>query len=255
MNIKIETENCSYDSNYLIEESANSRIIIHVEMEKIASLQSKKQVRDQITQLIQNELIKFKWIISGSVVVEFGWYLNAVERQETDKLGDIDNISKPIQDSLIGEKGILIDDSQIGGLYSFWMCRNDIISDNILRIDIKFNNDETLKKENLMFIQYDNAICMPLNIDNTDVNNLLGCKMFLHAKRKMRRQSDKVKKKGHNLDTYLKLTSWDFHRTRLGAFDKSKILSFAEFNDLCMNQGLTLKKLIELKKASCQHHV
>lgn len=75
MNIKIETENCNYDSHYLIEELADSKIIIHVEMEKIASLQSKKQVRDQITQLIQNELLKFKWIISGSVVVKFGWYL------------------------------------------------------------------------------------------------------------------------------------------------------------------------------------
>lgn len=146
MNIKIETENCNYDNHYLIEESADSRIIIHIEMQKIASLQSKKIVRDKIVQLIQNELLKFKWIILGKVIVDFGWYLNAVERQETDKIGDIDNISKPIQDALAGEKGILIDDSQISGLYSFWMSRNEMIVDNILRIEIKFNNDETLKK-------------------------------------------------------------------------------------------------------------
>ena len=40
-----------------------------------------------------------------------------MEKQETDKIGDIDNTSKPIQDALIGPSGILIDDAQIAGLY------------------------------------------------------------------------------------------------------------------------------------------
>ncbi|MDZ4058895.1 MAG: RusA family crossover junction endodeoxyribonuclease, partial [Bacteroidales bacterium] len=132
MKIKIETENCDFDNHYLIEKSTDGKVILNIEMTKIASLQSRKEIRDQITSLIKNELSKFKWIISGSVVVEFAWYLNAIERQETDKIGDIDNISKPIQDSLTGSNGILIDDAQIRGLYSFWMSRNELISDNIL---------------------------------------------------------------------------------------------------------------------------
>lgn len=86
-----------------------------------------------------------------------------------------------------------------------------------------------------------------------DMNNLFGYKIILHTKKKSRKLSDKVKKTGLNLDSYLKLTVWDYHRTRLGVFDKSKILSLEEFNKLCMDHGLTLKKMIEIKKASSQH--
>lgn len=255
MNIKIETINCNYNNNYLIEASTDSKIIINIEMEKIASLQSKKLVREQIKQLIQNELLKFKWIICGSVLVDFIWYLSAVERQETDKIGDIDNISKPIQDALIGEQGILIDDSQIGEFYSFWISKNEMIADNILRIEINFNNDETLKRDNLKFIQYDNAICMPLNIETSNMNNLFNNKIILHVKKKRRTLSKRLKQKGRNFDYYLKLSTYDFHRTRLGNFNKSKILSLDEFNELCMNQGLTFKKLIELKRVGDQQKI
>jgi len=136
MKIKIETENCDFDNHFLTEESADSKVILNIEMNRIASLQSRKEIRNEITKLIKNELSKFKWIISGSVLVEFAWYLNAIERQETDRIGDIDNISKPIQDSLTGSNGILIDDAQIRGLYSFWMSRNELISDNLLKIEI-----------------------------------------------------------------------------------------------------------------------
>ena len=248
MNIKVDTENCNFENHFLIEESADSKIILNIEMNKIASLQSRKQKRDQITTLIQKELSKFKWIISGNVVVEFAWYLNAVERQETDKIGDIDNISKPIQDALTGSKGIIIDDAQIGGLYSFWMSRNEMISDNFLKIGIQFNNDETLEKKNLKFIQYDKAICMPLNFDGNDIKRLFLCKIILNAKKRTRKVAERIKRKGYNLDHSLKLSSWDFHRTRLGGFDNNDVLTLNEFNLLCEKQGLTFKMLIELKK-------
>ena len=103
-----------------------------------------------------------------------------MEKQETDKIGDIDNISKPIQDALIGPSGILIDDAQIAGLYTSWISRNGIIVDNILRIDIRFNNDNTLLKKNLKFIQYNNAICMPFNIDLNDIISLFAAKVIIH---------------------------------------------------------------------------
>jgi Holliday junction resolvase RusA-like endonuclease len=252
MNIKIETENCNFDNHYLVEEFADSKIVLYIEMNRVVSIQSKKHVREQIKRLIQKELSKFKWIISGGVVVEFGWYLKAVEKQETDKIGDIDNISKPIQDVLTGAQGIIIDDAQIGGLYSFWMSRNEMIAENILRIEIRFNNDETLEKKNLKFVQYDNAICMPLNFDGKDLNELFACKIILNVKKKRRKAAERIKKSGNNLDYHLKLSCWDFHRTRLGGFERKNILTLNEFNQLCENKGLTYSKLIELKKASLE---
>ncbi|MUG92752.1 RusA family crossover junction endodeoxyribonuclease [Scytonema sp. UIC 10036] len=130
MKISTQTENCSYDTQYLIEESADSVIYINLAFEKIVSVQSKKAYKEQICNLIQKELSKFKWIISGSVNIDFTWYLHAVERQETDKVGDIDNITKPILDSLIGPSGVIIDDAQIKALYTYWLSRNELIEDN-----------------------------------------------------------------------------------------------------------------------------
>lgn len=157
MKIQVETVNCTLHKYYDIEEFADSQIKITLRFDKIISRQSRKASIDQLSALIKSELSQFKWIIVGSILVDLTWYLNAVERQETDKIGDIDNITKPIIDSLSGEKGIFIDDSQINGLYSSWMTRNDIYEDNVLVIQIKFNNDYVLYKENLKFVQYSNA--------------------------------------------------------------------------------------------------
>lgn len=165
--------------------------------------------------------------------------MSAIERQETDAIGDIDNISKPILDALSGESGIIIDDSQIKGLYSFWMSKNDMIADSILRIDIKFNNDEVLQKENLYFIQYDKAICMAVNMDKTKVDDLYAYKVFLHARTKARSIKDA------SISRYLNLSAWDFHRTRLNGFNNDRIISLDDFNSMCLSHGLSFSKLRE----------
>jgi hypothetical protein len=74
MKISTQTENCSYDTQYLIEEITDSAIHINLAFKKIVSVQSKRAYREQICNLIQGELSKFKWIISGCVNVDFTWY-------------------------------------------------------------------------------------------------------------------------------------------------------------------------------------
>ncbi len=248
MDIKVETENCDYDRHYLIEESADSKIVLTLELDKIVTMQSRNELKDWITQNIRAELSKFKWIISGDILVDFTWYLNAVEKQETDKIGDIDNISKPIQDSLIGQHGILIDDSQIAGLYSSWLSKNELLVDNILKIEIRFNNDYVLQRDKLKFIQYHNAICLPLNIDLSNLNDLFIAKILVHSKLKQRRTANQIRKNGFNADRYLVKSSWDYHRTRLNDFKKSDVIKLDDFNELCLNAGLTYYQLLKRYK-------
>ena len=49
MKIKVETKNCDINNYYLIEESADSKIILRIELERIVSVQSKKKAKDEIT--------------------------------------------------------------------------------------------------------------------------------------------------------------------------------------------------------------
>jgi len=252
MKIKAETINCDFENHFLINEMADSKILLTLEMAKIASVQSKKRVKDEVINLIKSELKKFKWIITGSVLVDFVWYLNAIERQETDKIGDIDNISKPIQDALIGPNGVLVDDAQIGGLYSYWMSRNELVSDNILKIEIKFNNDYVLLKKNLKFIQYDKAICMPLNIDYYSIKSLFTTKLLIHSKRKIRKLAKISKDSGVNVDGTLIRSEWDFHKSRLNGFDRNDILTIDEFNKICLERSLTFSELMKMIKKTAK---
>jgi len=100
----------------------------------------------------------------------------------------------------------------------------------------------------LKFVQYDKAICIPLNFDGVDINSLYCCKIILNIKKRTRKIAESVKINGGNLDYFLKLSSWDFHRTRLSRFNSKDILTLKDFNLFCDNQGLTYRKLIELKK-------
>lgn len=230
MKIRIETVNCNFANYYEIEEHSDGEIKITLEFDKIVSRQSKKESIDKLSALIKSELSNFKWIIVGSILVDLTWYLNAVERQETDKVGDIDNITKPIIDSLSGENGVFVDDSQIGGLYSFWMTRNDLIKDNILVIQIKFNNDYILFKENLKFIQYSNATCMPINIDLNNKKDLLVAKIVLSTRNKSRKVAALLKSKGTSSGNILMLSEYEFHRTRLSGFNQKSILTIQQVN-------------------------
>lgn len=248
MKISIQTDNCDYETHYLIEESAYSIIYINLAFEKIVSVQSRKTSKDQICELIQRELSKFKWIIAGCVNIDFTWYLNAVKRQETDKIGDIDNITKPILDSLSGPNGILIDDSQIGALYTYWLSRNELIEDNLLEIKISFNNDDCLDKLNLIFIQYANAMCLAVNVELTNHKQLLGALLIIKV-RQGQRSAAKVMRFIGTIGDYFILSTWDFHRTRLKQFS-SNIYSVSSFKKVCVNNGLTLLAILRLLRES-----
>ena len=243
MQIKIETENCDFENHYLIEESADSVIKIRLDFPVIVSRQSRKEVVDKLIALIRRELSKFKWIIIGSVVVDLLWYLNATERQETDKVGDLDNISKPIQDALLGPDGILVDDAQIGGLYTYWQSRNNLYTDNILYVTVKFNNDYVLLKENLKFIQYAKAICLPLNIDERSLDDIIVAKVLIKSRLIYRKTADNIKLKGGDVDRYFVCSEYDFHRTRLNAFPANQIITIEQLNLMSKGAGLSFRKL------------
>ncbi|EGG98131.1 hypothetical protein imdm_546 [gamma proteobacterium IMCC2047] len=249
MKITVSTDNCSLDKHYLIEESASAEITIELEFEKIVSMQSKAQRQRDLVSLIHDELTMFQWVISDSVTIEITWYLNAVERQETDKVGDLDNITKPLLDSLTGENGVLIDDAQIGSIHTYWLSRNDLKADNVVRIKLSFNNDYCFNKSDLIFIQYDGAVCTPINVDFNSHKSMFGALAVIKARKLSRFSAEKFKQLGSNVDLFLVVSSYDIHRTRLNGFNSSKIYSLEKFKEKCKEEGFTYKALLKLRKS------
>lgn len=251
--LTIKTDNCDTEDFYKVEASANSEVELRIEFDRIVSVQSKKKTRDELCSAIQAELAKFKWICAGPVNVEFLWYLHGTQRQETDKVGDLDNITKPILDALTGAAGLLIDDSQIGSLHTFWQSRNHQTEKDVLYIRLQFINDECLKKENLIFVQYAGAVCLPLNVDFECVRDLVAGLVIIKARLRHRKTAERIKNLGSDADRMLVVSSWDVHRTRLGGFDSSNIYQLDAFKDKCCEKGLLwralLKSFRELRRA------
>jgi Holliday junction resolvase RusA-like endonuclease len=249
MKVFVSTDNCSFNEHYLIEESATAEITIELEFERIVSMQSKTQRQRDLISLIHSELKKFQWVISDSVTIEITWYLNAVERQETDKVGDLDNITKPLLDSLTGENGVLIDDAQIGSIHTYWLSKNELRADNVVRIKLSFNNDFCFNKSDLIFIQYEGAVCTPMNVNFNSHKSMFGALSVIRARKLHRFTAEKIKQLGSNADRFLVVSSYDIHRTRLNGFNSSKIYSLAKFKEKCKNQGFTYKALLKLRKS------
>lgn len=239
MRISVRTRNCDLQRWYLIEESADSEVELKIEFDQIVSVQSRNEKKTEICAAIQDELSKFEWLVVGGVNVEFLWYLHGVERQETDKVGDIDNITKPILDALTGANGILLDDSQIGSLHTFWQSRNENTLFNVLYLRISINNDTCLCKEKLYFIQYSGPVCLPINIDFNDPKSIVMVLVSLNVRRKQRLAAERIKRIGANVDRMLINSDWDIHRTRLNGFDKNHILSEKKLKQICCENGFT----------------
>ncbi|MGL1957881.1 MAG: RusA family crossover junction endodeoxyribonuclease [Colwellia sp.] len=248
MKITVTTDNCSFDKHYLIKESASAEISIELEFEKIVSMQSQKQRQKDLIALIHGELQRFEWVISETVNIEFTWYLDAVERQETDKVGDLDNITKPILDAFTGKNGVLIDDAQIGSIHTYWQSRNELKADNIVKINLSFNNDYCFNKSDLIFIQYEGAVCTPMNVDFNSHKSMYGALAVIKVRKSHRATAKKIKSLGSNADRFLVVSSYDIHRTRLSGFDKQRIYTLKSFKEKCKAQGFTFKALIKLLK-------
>lgn len=243
MKVSITNKNCDFKAPYLIDILPESCVELIFEFDRIVSVQSRKSVQDSLTHLIASELKQFEWLILGKVQIEIHWFLNAVEKQETDKVGDLDNITKPLLDTLTGIDGLLVDDSQINSIHSTWASKNGMIKDSLVKLTINFNNENTISKSNLYFLQISPVIYIPLNFDLNDKNEVENIRLFIEAW-KLKRTTG-----GGLIKQYLILSEYDFHRTRLNGFNQNQIIKDIEFDAICQKHGIDTQNIINKLKA------
>lgn len=252
--ISVKTSNCDQDNHYLIEELATASVTLELQFDEIVSVQSRTSRKRDLVEAIHAELSKFKWLISGSVQIEFAWYLHGIDRQETDKVGDIDNITKPVLDALTGPNGILIDDAQIGSVHTFWMSRNEQLSYSVLKLEVQFSNDDCLDKHNLIFIRYWDAMCVALNVDFADLRSVLSASFIVQVRKRHRRTARRLRLLGAPADRFFVESTWDFHRTRVGNFPANNILSLDQFKQKILHAGLTRFDVRKLLRPTSETH-
>ena len=141
--LEIGFDNCLYDSPYLVEGCANSCITLIIDSEKFPTLQSKKNVQEELQNVIKAELAKIKWIIYNDVNLEFFWYFSCLRKIESDKIEELENLIHPLIYTYLSCNLLYIDDIQILSINSLWISRY-VRSSRItnLKFSILFNNND-----------------------------------------------------------------------------------------------------------------
>lgn len=186
-----------------------------------------------------------------SILNFFGTF-HVCANKESDKIGDLDNLIKPIIDTFSGCNGIFIDDSQIGSINSLWMSRDVSSSRNsILKLCIHFNNDDCCIKENMRFVQIEKQMYAVYNFDINSINDLHCILILHHIQRKRRKNFEKMLQENPNIET--SLTDFNlFHRTRLKDIPNNQIYTLDKFKQLCIDAGLNFKELIKRERIRLQ---
>lgn len=248
INLKVLFENCSYEKEYKFKGDAISKITLHFEADHFPTKQSVSQKKRILQRALSTQLDRFKWLIFGDVNINFTWYFSAIKKKETTTDGDLDNLAKIILDYLQGENGIFVDDSQLGYLNNVWLSKNEELKNNILTIEIHFNNDSCASKENLRFVQLEDSIYALTHFSEEDPEELFRAKMLLHILKKRRRTMLELYEKVPNT-AYAFVSDVLYHKARLPHIDNSLIYNKDAFNSLCLNAGLDYCMLLHKGRA------
>jgi Holliday junction resolvase RusA-like endonuclease len=128
---------------------------------KPVSLRASRGEKDVVTEAIRSITRTLDRLLVGDIAVKIAWFINPEERYESDDSADIDNILKPIIDALSGPEGIMVNDCQVQCLTCLWVDRDN--APERIQVDIEYEPDAYLRKDGIMFVQIQGALCMPIN--------------------------------------------------------------------------------------------
>lgn len=113
---------------------------------KAGKSKAKSDRRSEFKEFVVEELKSVSFLLSGDVKISIEWYSHEQKRYETTASTDIDNIIKPLLDSLCGPDGIMIDDNQVQSIDCNWFDYDDIENEKLVVV-VEFSPSEFVLKE------------------------------------------------------------------------------------------------------------
>lgn len=188
------------------------------------SLQAGRDDKEPLKAEIRRIIAPYKLFLTGEVRLNIDWMIHDRLRYETDTAPDVDNILKPLIDSLCGPEGLLIDDCQIQRVNCGWIDWNR--DDQMLHIEIEYFDDELIESRNLFFIQFAKGLCFPFQKD-LPVDTIAMLANHLADRLKMR--DELVSRTGdYHVGFCTMPIQRFFHRTRIHGFDVISLDDYLE---------------------------
>ncbi len=126
--------------------------------EKPVSAQNKGDVKRRFKTKVQEITSQSDFIITGTCWVAIDYYCNNVKRLKNPGVYDIDNIVKPILDSLVGQQGLIIDDVLIDRVSVNWV---DTPDEDHVDIVISYPMLAYMPKEDFILVKSSSGWCFP----------------------------------------------------------------------------------------------
>jgi hypothetical protein len=148
------------------------------------------------------------------VKVGIEWTLHEQDRYESDAPPDVDNILKPLLDTLCGPDGVLIDDCQVQSVECHWI--DWTLREQRVEITIDYFSDEWIPKDELYFLHLGKSVYFPINlIGPAEANQIMiesACRLWSGR--------EEILGQGHDYYTAKRLMSVQrvFHRSRVTIF-------------------------------------
>lgn len=136
----------------------DGRLVIHLPYEPV-SVQASGGHKRAFMRKVAERLPKVDAVLTGPVGVSIIWRTGGVYRYLSHKSLDLDNIIKPILDSLVGS--VLVDDTQVHSLSVDWAewTRND----HQIEVTLSFDPGTCLPRTGLVFVDLGKGLCSPVS--------------------------------------------------------------------------------------------
>lgn len=186
-------------------------LTIEVSGVDLPSVQSKKEARELFDALMAEVLAPYEYVLTGDMALEVEWLGDEQHRYDTSRSRDVDNVIKPLLDSLCGPNRLIVDDNQIHSIHINWIDHHE--EKIILRFRYS-GNDYWVRKEGIVFMHLYDHLYMPLDVTLTRKQKML----FVTGLNSLRKGYKKLFAVTDDWHTarYLRPTQRLYHRGRLG---------------------------------------
>lgn len=122
------------------------------------SIQSRSELKNYFKEKVRDMTSQSDFIITGTCHIAIDYRCNHITRRKNPGIYDMDNIVKPIIDTLVGLDGLIVDDVLINRVTVNWQDTQD---EEHSEIEIEYPILLFEKKNRLIFIKSPSGWCYP----------------------------------------------------------------------------------------------
>lgn len=141
------------------------QVDLRFELEPV-SVQSSRKRKEAFAEVMRESLRTYQFMIVDDVQLLVHWITTEQSRYESDRKADIDNILKPLIDSLTGPQGLIVDDTLIQSLHCSWLGHvpdKDILEVRISSVKSESISEIAFERGSLVFVEVDKHLYFPID--------------------------------------------------------------------------------------------